>query len=538
MFDIRICGVFPHFWVLLSCESGDKMPEGLGSIKRQLNEFWTKLEKNQKRNFIITVAICITIVIIAIIMLNRTEYVVLYSQLDAQESAEVYEKLKEMKVEPKIEGTSTIMVPKEKEADIRMELTQQGYPKSGFNYDLFFSKGNFGQTDEDRQAILTFQLQERLASSIKMLKGVEDAIVTISMPKTDSFVLKSEQIPVTASVIVKLDPRSEITLEQAKNIEHLVAKSVPGLKEEDITILDTNANVLNHEGNEDYNILGSNFDLQKQLQQELKKQVTDLLEPVFGYKKVAATVNVKLNFDKKTTESVTFQPVIDDQGIVVSREELKEKVQNGAAGGVAGETNNTTQYPELQEGEQGTYDKNQVTTNYEVNEIKEKIEEQQGKIEDLSISVIIDNEQLNMQTLNQVKELVTNAVGTDPERVTVYSMKFDDSMKQDILDAFNQKEQSNKTLSPMMLGIIATIAAVLIMALIIIMRRRKRVEEELIEQQMEQEAEQKEQDEEQQVPEIDLEATEQNQVKVQLEKLASQRPDAVAQLLRNWLNED
>ena len=41
----------------------------------------------------------------------------------------------------------------------------------------------------------------------------------------------------------------------------------------------------------------SQFDLEN-LATTVKKQIIDLLEPVFGYKKVVATVNVKLNFDK------------------------------------------------------------------------------------------------------------------------------------------------------------------------------------------------------------------------------------------------
>jgi flagellar M-ring protein FliF len=40
------------------------------------------------------------------------------------------------------------------------------------------------------------------------------------------------------------------------------------------------------------------------------------------------------------------------------------------------------------------------------------------------------------------------------------------------------------------------------------------------------------------VEEIDLEAGEDNEIKKQLDKFALQKPEAVAQLLRNWLSED
>ena len=44
----------------------------------------------------------------------------------------IYTKLKEGNAEPKMEGRTTILVPKENEAELRMQLTMEGYPKSGF----------------------------------------------------------------------------------------------------------------------------------------------------------------------------------------------------------------------------------------------------------------------------------------------------------------------------------------------------------------------------------------------------------------------
>ncbi len=511
------------------------MPDRLGSMRAQLNDFWDGLEKEKKNRIILISIIGIIALITMIIIFNRPEYVVLYSQLDSQETAEIYDKLKDLKVEPKIEGTSTIMVPKDKEAEIRMELTKEGYPKSGFNYDLFLDKSGLGQTDDEKHTLLIYQLQERLAQSIKILDGVEDAVVTIAMPKEDSFVLKSDKIPVTAAVVIKPERGYEITPEQANNIEMLVAKSVPGLMEENISIIDTNMNVLNSKQDDNNKGTEDNFALKQQLEERLKAQVTNLLEPVFGYKKVATSVNVELNFDKRVTESVQFEPVIDDEGIVISREELKERVQNAQDAGVAGEYENTTQYPEAVGGETGSYDKTQSTINYEVNEIKELIEEQQGKIEDLTISVVIDNEELDIQTIEQVRELVTMAVGTDPSKVAVHTMKFDTTFQDNILKGFEDRNKKDG-LPAWIIAIIAGAAAITVIVLTnyLTKKRMAELEEEAatLQEAIEMESE------EETIEPIDLDAKEKNQAKKQIEDLVSQNPEAVAQLLRNWLNED
>lgn len=511
------------------------MPDRLGSIKTQLNEFWDGLEKDRKNKIIIVTIISIIALIIMIIIFSRPEYVVLYSQLDSREAAEVYGKLEDLKAEPKLEGTSTILVPKDKEAELRMELTREGYPKSGFNYDLFLDSNGLGQTDDEKQTLQIYQLQERLAQSVKILDGVEDAVVTIAMPKADSFVLKDDKIPTTAAVVIKPEPGYEIMPEQAQNIETLVAKSVPGLTEDNISIIDTNMNVLNTDAAEDMQDISNNFILQQQLEEKLKKQVDSLLEPVFGYKKIATSVNARLNFDKKTTESVQFEPVVDDEGIIISREELREKVQNTQEAGVAGEYENTTQYPEAAEGEGGSYDKTQSTINYEVNEIKELIEEQQGKIEDLSISVVIDSDDLDLQTIEQVRELVTMAIGTDPSKVAIHSMKFDTTFQDDLLRSFDERGKRDR-LPAWGIALIAGAIAIVVIILInhVNKKRIAELEEEMALQEVMAATEQEAEDEDQ----ISLDMDEADEAKKQIENLVNQNPEAVAQLLRNWLNED
>ena len=70
-------------------------------------------------------------------------------------------------------------------------------------------------------------------------------VVTIAMPKSDSSVLKEDEIPVSASVIILPKQGYEMNSQQAKSIEQLMSTSVPGLEKDNITIIDNKMNILN-----------------------------------------------------------------------------------------------------------------------------------------------------------------------------------------------------------------------------------------------------------------------------------------------------
>ena len=505
----------------------------LGIISKQLNGFWEGLNGNYKKILIVAVIGIVIIGSISVFTLGQPRYVALYSGLEAQEASEIFTRLQELDVQPRLQGVSTIMVPEEREAELRMRLTAEGYPKSGFNFNIFANGGGlgqFGQTDEDKRIMLMMQLQERLSESIKFLDSVEDAVVNIAMPETDQFVLKDQQIPVTASVIIEPVFGQQITAVQAENIEQLVARSVPGLNPENITIIDRSANILNRQNEE--HMPGDQFDLEHQMEDRLNNQVINLLEPVFGLGRVVSKVNVNLNFDKQVTESVRFEPVVDNSGIIISREALRERMTDTQAGGVVGETPNVTQYPVVAEGEEGTFDKRHEIVNYEVNEIKERIERQQGQIEDLSISVIIDNEAIDEVTIGSVKELVATAVGTDISRIAVHAMKFDVTLQEAFLEGFEGR-RAGVGLDPNIL-MIAVFIFVLAVIMFTIIKRQKAFSE----QRALQHAALETGSSQLEIEQVDLEKDTQDQIKKQLDKLAMQRPDALAQLLRNWLTEE
>jgi flagellar M-ring protein FliF len=314
--------------------------EILKKVSGQVTSFWTGLSKKKKIGFVVLMSLIIILTILTVALLNRTEYSVLYSGLTDQEAGEIYTKLTESGTVAKVGKNGTILVPKNQEDRLRISLAAEGYPKTALNYDIFKNSTGFGTTEYEKQKYMQFQLQDRLQETIKSIDLVEDAIVTITIPDNNSVVLKEDKKPSTASVLLKLKNNAKLSPQQVYAITELVSKSVPGLTSENITIVDQRMQVLNQNTETEFSQAGSLLELERQVEENFKNQLLGLLEPVFGYGKVVAGVNVRLDFDKRTTESVKFEPVVDDEGLAVSLNRLEEVSKQKSTGTPAGQDPN------------------------------------------------------------------------------------------------------------------------------------------------------------------------------------------------------
>ena len=131
-------------------------------ILKQITEFWNKLSKKVKTAILVGLASIVFISIIATVLLNLKSYEVLYSGLSSQEQAQIVAKLSDLGVDYKTQAGGIILVPDGQVASLKMQLSQEGYPKSTLTYDLFINSNSLMTTDFEKRQFLVFQLQERL----------------------------------------------------------------------------------------------------------------------------------------------------------------------------------------------------------------------------------------------------------------------------------------------------------------------------------------------------------------------------------------
>ncbi len=399
-------------------------------IRAKAQQFFGNLSKGQKIRLIILTVTVLVIGVALYFVASYKPYSVLYTGMNASDAGEVLSVLEEMGISTKVQGTDTVLIPSDQVDEVRMRLATQGYPESGYNYDIFKQASGLGTTDYEKKVYLQFQLQDNLRKTILKLSKVQDAVVNINMPEDSSFVISNGSKEATAAVMLTLKDDQTISSSEAKAIAELVSKSVSGLSVDNVRIVDSKMHMYSLDDKDETQNIGSQLDLQKTVQGNLQKQVLNMLTPIFGDNGVVVQVGVTLNFDTTVTESITFAPPVEGQteGLVVSMSELAEVVQNsnGAASGVTGTSTNTSdQYQAIvNDTTSNVYKKVSREANYELNQTKTQIEGAKGKIEKLSVSVVLDSSSNSTDYTSKVKNLVATAVGVAPDNVAVEMIPF------------------------------------------------------------------------------------------------------------------
>lgn len=506
------------------------MAETIQQMREQLNEYWKNMDKTRKKRIIIIGVIIILSIVIASIVLTRTKYDVLYGDLSLKDMGQITKKLDEMGVEwktPSKDNPTTILVPADMKNKIKIELASYGLPKEGYSFMDAFNDSSWTMTDYDKKQRMQLALQNELASTISEIDGVESATVYINEKEGTGFVLEENNKETTASVsITKSDNRS-LKSETVTAIQNLVASSI-NAEPEKVQIIDNEGKLLTGEGKETDLLMTDQFNIKDSLEHRIDESIKRFLENVFGYGNVDVRSSVKINFDSERTTIVEFAPPIEgnDEGLIRSMEEIEEHMVGGTAGGVAGTESNPPEYEMLEDGNE-RYDKVSRTINNELNEINKEIEKTPGEIETITVAVLINRDALIDGEFTQDKEreisdLIYAATGLDTRQVEVRAERF---RTDDLAGA----KESKRGLGWLLLAL-ALIAIAGIVGYFIYRRNRTKELEEL---QIDME------DAATMTAEIeDLEfETEESKMKSQVEKFVDKKPDAVAQLLRTWLNE-
>lgn len=529
--------------------------------------------------FLIVGIVCVAAVIIASVLLTRTSYTVLYRDMDPAQAGEILAKLKDQGVDARPSGPTAILVPEKQADEIIMQLSAEGYPQTGFTYDIFAGSTGFGVTESEKREYAKFQLQDRLQKTIELNRGIKKAVVTISMPDSSQFVFTSEVVPATASVMLVMENNATLSDQAIKAIENLVATSVEGLKPENISITNNGLELTNHKEFNNAEAIESNLEFEKKVKEELTRSVMKLLSPIFGEGHVQVSVSTKLNFDKKNSDGVTFSPVVDDEGIVISMHEINEKATGVKGnGGVPGTDTNgaAPQYPELANNDTSAYSNITRDVNYEVNELHEQIEKAQGQIDELSVSVAIDSNLNGGEDEMAVRNLVAGALGlvsdSDVSRIKVQFMKFigleDENKKKDEYNALVERQMLFDLIKTIALYLVILAAVIVLMIYIIKIMgydKKKREAEEASARAVEAAAavEAARENMENEIQrQVDMRSrtldggieeyrdlvslvsdsgeitVSKSTVMEQIEKFISKNPEDAASLLRNWLYED
>ncbi|NLK40280.1 MAG: flagellar M-ring protein FliF [Clostridiales bacterium] len=393
----------------------------------KITDYVKKIDKKKKKTYLFLLGFCLTTAVILAIILNRKNYIVLYRNLDITECAEIVSTLEEMGIPHKVKNENTILVRDKDEPSVKLQLASKGYPKSALNYDIFTQNINFMTTDFEKTQYSLYQLQERLAAAIETMSVVNDAIVTITLPDNRFTILDEDKIEPSASVLLKVMGGVSMTGQQIRGIEQLVAKSVPGLVAENISIINQDGIVLNNTEDETLSDAAGRFSAQKEISGLYAARIKSVLAPIYGDDGVSVGVNVILDFDTKIIESIDYSTEDGKTGIIGNFDQTYEgSAPTGQNGGVPGTDSNSeipgyvTIDPSDTEGSVSS----KVSIDYLVDYVKQQIQKQGAEIKDVTVSVLIDKSEMSEIESANLKSIVANTAGVDLDKVALYNMEF------------------------------------------------------------------------------------------------------------------
>lgn len=522
------------------------MVEQLREYFTQLKDLIAQLDIKAKIVIGATTGIVLFALLLLIVRGTDSNYQPLFQQLSPDDAGEIVEELEARSISYQLaDNGRTILVPTENLHNMRLEMAAQGLPNQGLVGFEIFDETQFGTTNFERRVNLYRAMGGELSRSIQTMGGIELARVQITAPQESLFI--DEETPAKASVMLQLESGFRLTQNQARAISNLVASSVPDLQPDKVTIVDTAGNLLTPNSSESNQmareLTTSQRELEKEYEEELQRRLRTMLTRILGPDNFTVQVASRMNFDQRERESVTYLPVVDQDGLPRSTQELREIYYGDGVpeGGVPGTGTNIPGYVETEEEDDSYYERTDNVTNYEMNEVIEREVFAPGTIEKLSVSVMV-NENLPEEELPLLEEAIQAAVNFDIDRgdtVNVASIAFDSGLEEEMAQLREQELEAEDRQRLIYAGLII---GILIIGFIIVLLIRRRSKQKTLETGQGTRVDMTVADEDEDVELPGHELTEEEKkvrkMKSELDDMVGDQPEQVAELLKSWLLED
>ncbi|MDR0402960.1 MAG: flagellar M-ring protein FliF [Treponema sp.] len=489
-----------------------------------------------------------------------------------------------------VSANGTVMVSDDAAAKkMRGILIREDLIPRGTDPWSIFDRERWTITDIERNVNFQRAHTQMVREHIKALDGIDDADVTITIPRDALFL--SDQNPATATAILIPTPGSDITENRKKieGIQKLLKYAVEGLKDENIVITDQSGLVLNDfEGSKDWDEQTLIERQQKYiLQMEAKYRAIILgsLQKTFTEDRVR-DINIKIDMDmsKKAVSTTRYLPFVvrpdnpntpyDDSEIkdsVTYSREIYDTTYEGTGFNPEGppgvEPNVMPAYTDMSNVQGKVTQRVEKVNENTSSEITE--EERKPKIDRVTVSVNIDgvwtkkydekgkpiilpNNTLEREytpippeELRATAELVEDAIGYNQNRgdsVTVRNIRFDRTKQfADEDTAFFRQRNVQNTVLVFLVGLAFLLIAFVVFRLVSKAIERKRLaDEEALARERQAARERALQQAEEEGVEVSMSVEERKRMELQenVISMAKDHPEDAAQLIRTWLLED
>lgn len=360
-------------------------------------------------------------------------YVLLFGQLESSEANQIVQTLQSENVPYDLRQDETaVYVPQAEVHELRLRFAGEGVVDSGTQGYELFDQNTLGMTDFMQQLNQKRALEGELARTVTSLEQVQSSRVHLVIPDRSPF--REAQNPPSASVIVEMKGNIRLDAGQIRGVISLVAGAVEALNPENVTVLDTEGNMLSDpdSGNQNLQVSNAQLEVQQQIEDHIKEKGQSMLNEVVGENGAILRVSAEMDFTRRISENNQIDP---DSRTVVSEEQLEESTEGA--------------------------DANSVVRNYELSRSTTRTEHNGPDISYLTVSVMLDHkpvapadgegeatyEPYTDEELQEIENMVKNAVGFRPDRgdqFSIHQTRFDTGTENTISQQLQEQQRQEQ----------------------------------------------------------------------------------------------
>ncbi|WP_137124856.1 flagellar basal-body MS-ring/collar protein FliF [Roseomonas sp. HF4] len=364
----------------------------------------------------------------------------LYAEMDPRDAAQVVAALEAQRVPHRIEaGGSRILAPEDQVPRLRLVLAREGLPRGGsVGYEIFDRSESLTTTPFQQDVNRLRALEGELARSIGSLAGVRTARVHLVLPRREVF--SRERGEAQASVMLTMQGAQRLDREGVQAVLHLVATAVPGLRPQNVSIVDSRGALLARGGQALAGPAAAQSQEEVRRAQELRiaRAVEEMLERSLGPGRVRAEATVEMDFDRVQTTEERFDP---DNQVPRSQQSVQESSRGAEAQPTTVQNNVPNAAPAGGGGAASQESRQEETTNFEIGRTTRNTVREHPVMRRQSVAVLVDGvwepqpsgpaafRDRTPEELQRILALVRSAVGFNEQRgdaVEIVSMRFAD----------------------------------------------------------------------------------------------------------------
>jgi flagellar M-ring protein FliF len=361
----------------------------------------------------------------------------LYGDLDPRDAGQVVAALERQRIPHRIAGGgSQVLVPEADVPRLRLMLAREGLPAGGsVGYEIFDRGESLTTTPFQQDVNRLRALEGELSRTIRGLSGVRTARVHLVLPRREPF--SRERGEAQASVVLAMTGAQRLDREGVQAVLHLVAAAVPGLRPQNVSIVDSRGELLARGGQALSGPAAAQTaeELRRANEIRLARAVEDLLERTLGPGRVRAEASVEMDFDRVQTVEERFDP---ENQVPRSTQSSTESSRNTEPGNVS-VANQLPGNDPAGGGNRQEQSRQEETTNFEIGRLTRNTTREQPAIRRISVAVLVDGvwepvaggpprfRERSAEELQRIAALARSAVGFSEargDRVEVVNLRF------------------------------------------------------------------------------------------------------------------